>query len=273
MKRLNSSEALAQYTSQFVTIKMATNTKEWQEFHREFKGDHSGSVRVPFVYIIRSDGTTMFSGTGMMEVPEMGEVLHRTLGQSGRYFSERELSLLEDTKKKIAELQEAKDIKGAIALLRKVSKLGPLGEIPSYARPAMEMNELVAQMVNNGNDTLTSVVEKMESITSGIGEAIPEDEKLQFLDQYLKASDDYSGLKPLKPYFAKMRKLLKKDDGLSTLLRDYRAVLKSKSAKSISAIKKAVTRMELIVRNRDSGALVDKANAVIGELQERLEAK
>ena len=56
MKRLNESEELAAYTSQFVTVKMATNTPEWRQFHKDFKGSHTGSVSIPFVDVVRSDG-------------------------------------------------------------------------------------------------------------------------------------------------------------------------------------------------------------------------
>lgn len=267
MKRLNSSEALAQYTSQFVTVKMSTNTDVWQKFHREFKGNHSGSVSIPFMYIVRSDGTTMYTGSGMKEVPEMGQLLHEALGSSGKFLSEREVSVIAETKKNVEELLEAKDIKGAVAALKKVAKIGPLGEIPSYAEPAAAINEMVVQLAQDGQTALAPIAEQLESGKSGSGDKLKLTDKIKLLNDYLDIDNNYAALSPLKPNFKKVKALIRKDDGINELYRDLKSIRESELAKSPSSVNKALRKLEAIVDKRKSGEIADKARALIAKLK------
>jgi len=267
MKSLNSSKALAQYTSQFVTVKMSTKTDVWQDFHREFKGDHSGSVTVPFMYIVRSDGTTMYTGSGMKEVSEMGQLLHEALGSSGKFLSEKEVSVIAATQKKVEELLEADDIKGAIAALKKVAKIGPLGEIPSYAEPAAAMNAVVVKLAQDGQAGLVPIAEQLESGKSESGEKLELSDKIKLLNDYLDIDDSYAALKPLKADFKKVKALIKKDDGINELYRDLLSIRKSESANSPSSVNKALRKLEAIVDKRKSGQVADMASALIKKLK------
>lgn len=272
MENLNSSAALAKYTSQFVTVKMSTSDKEWQKFHSDFKGDYKGSISVPFVYIIRSDGTTMYTGSGMMEVEEMGQVLHKTLGQSGKFLSEKDLYTLVETKKKVEELIEAEDAKGAVAALKKVLKMGPVGQIPSYAKAATEMNVVAGQLVSDGQAAVVPILEKMQTMTSEDSNSeVSESDRVELLSSYLETSDSYAALKPLKPAFAKIKKLIKKDDDFDALLKDLRTIDRAQAAKTKTPIEKALVKLEGIMEKRTSGPIFDKASSAAEELKKKLE--
>jgi len=164
MERLNSSSELKRYTSQFVTAKIETDSAEWGPFHKQYRDEKSFGI--PYMYIVRSDGTKLWAGSASMEVPEMGKILHKTLGESGGVISESQAKLLMTTKEKILALQEEGDVDGAIEQLRKVAKVGPLGEIPSFAKAATEMNEIATQMITQGQESLTSIIGKLEAVNS-----------------------------------------------------------------------------------------------------------
>ncbi len=272
MNRLNSSEALAQYTSQFVTVKMSTSgadRKTWQEFHREFKGDHEGTVPVPFVYIVRSDGTTMFTGSGMMEVPEMGKLLHKALNQSGKLFSEKELGKLVEANQKILAWREKGDIKQAVAQLRDVSQLGPPGEIHSFAKPAIELNATVTQLITEGRTALTSITANLEKAKSGTDPDVTDSDRVKWLSEYLKVRGDFAGLKPLKRDFTKAKKLIQKDDVLSGMKKDLEVILDADSANSKTSVKRALKKLNSVLEKRTQGEIFDKATAAIAKLKEK----
>jgi len=71
----------------------------------------------------------------------------------------------------------------------------------------------------------------------------------------------------------KARKLVKDSDDLSGLQRDLKSIRSTAKAKSSSSISKAIEKLEVIVKKRESGEMVDRTNAVIAELKEKLASK
>lgn len=268
MKRLNSSAELKRYTSQFVTAKIETDSEEWGPFHNEYRDDES-SFGIPYMYIVRSDGTRLWAGSASMEIPEMGKILHEKLGESGSVISASQAKLLMTTKEKIEELQELGDIDGAVAQLRKVAKIGPIGEIPSFAKAATEMNDVASALISKGQEQLTDVLKKLEAVKADS----PEADNVAMMSNFLDVTDTYYGLKPMKLDFMKARKMIKESDGLSALQRDLKTIRGSESVKSNSSIGKAIGKLELIIEKRESGKVVDIANARIAELKEKLSSK
>ena len=244
---------------------MATNTEEWREFHRDYKGSYDGSISIPFVYVVRSDGESLFAGKGMVTVPEMGRILHQALSQSGRYFSDQDTNRLIVTAQKMATLRDEGETAKAISQLRKVSKLGPQGEIPSYAKPALDLNALVNEFVEAGKSQLKPIEEALESAASS-----SEAEKLMLIADYLKVASQFNGLKPLKADFARVKKIMRKHEDFRDLQRGLEIIRKTESAKSKTSIERAIEKAQKIVDQRKSGALVDQANEAIESLQRRL---
>ena len=244
---------------------MATNTDEWREFHREYKGSYNGSVSIPFVYVVRSDGEPLFAGKGMVTVPEMGQILHKSLSQSGRYFSEQDTSRLVDTAQKMATLRDEGETAKAIAQLRKVSNLGPPGEIPSFAKPALELNALVNEIAESGRSQLAPIEEALKSAANST-----EEDKLKLISEYLQVSDQYKALKPLRADFSRVKKIMRKEEDFRDLQRGLETIRKTESAKSKSSIERAIEKVQKIVDERESGALVDQAKSAIESLQQRL---
>ena len=244
---------------------MATNTDEWREFHRDYKGSYNGSISIPFVYVVRSDGESLFAGKGMVTVPEMGQILHQSLSQSGRYFSDQDTNRLIDTAQKVATLRDEGETAKAIAQLRKVSKLGPPGEIPSFAKPALELNALVNEIAEAGRSQLAPIEVTLKSAADST-----EEDKLKLISDYLEVSDQFKALKPLRADFSRVKKIMRKDEDFRDLQRGLEAIRKTESAKSKSSIERAIEKLQIIVDERKSGALVDRANAAIESLQQRL---
>lgn len=244
---------------------MATNTPEWREFHREFKGSYKGSISIPFIYVIRSDGESLFAGKGTVTVPEMGQILHQSLSQSGRNFSDQELSRLIDTAQKMVEFREEGETDKSISLLRKVSKLGPPGAIPSYAQPAQQLNDLVNEIVEEGKARLVPIEESLKEVKE-----FNEAQKLKLISGFIEVSDQYLGLKPLRADFVRVKKAMRSEDDFRELQKGLETIQKSKSAKSKTSIQRALEKVQAIVDQRKSGALVDQANNAIESLKQRL---
>ena len=176
------------------------------------------------------------------------------------------------THRKVLELQETGDIRSAIAQLRKIGKLGPMGEIPSYAKPVAELNTTVTQMVATGRESITPIAEKLMSGKSESAEAaessLTDADQVKLLWDYIKLSEDYKGFKPLRNDLAKINKLIGKDDDLSAKRRDLQTIFKSKSANTKSSIKRALKKLDGIVESHKEGQIADKASAAIDRLKE-----
>jgi predicted nucleotidyltransferase len=214
---------------------------------------------------VRSDGESLFAGKGMVAVPEMGQILHQSLSQSGRYFSDQELSRLIETAQKMAALRDDGETAKSISLLRKVSKLGPPGEIPSYAQPAQELNALVNEMVLEGRSRLTPIEESLTDAKN-----FDEAQKLKLISDFLEVSDQYQGLKPLRADFSRVKKAIRSEDDFRELQKGLETIRKTESAKSRTSIERAMEKVQEIVDQRKSGALVDQASKAIESLKKRL---
>ena len=256
---------MAAYTSQFVTVKMATNTPEWREFHRDFKGSFNGSVSIPFIYVVRSDGESLFAGKGTVTVAEMGKLLHQSLSQSGKYFSEQEIKRLTETVQTMTELRDEGETAKSISLLRKVSKLGPPGAIPSYAKPAEQLNSLVNEMVEEGRSRLTPIEESLK-----VAKDFDEAQKLKLISDFLEVSEQYQGLKPLRTDFVRIKKTMRSEDDFRELQKGQETIQKTESAKSKSSIERAIEKVQAIADQRKTGALADQASKAIEDLKQRL---
>ena len=204
-----------------------------------------------------------------MEVPAMAVVLKKAIAAGGVALNESNAQTLLNAKTKIEALQEEGDLEGAVDQLRKVSKFGPVGAIPSFATAAVEMNEIGTAMVEDAAEQLKPIVEKLEAIDAGT-QTSSEADSVKLLNEFLELSDVYASLKPLKPQFTKAKKLIKDSVELYAIQRDLKSIRSTQSVKSPSSFKKAIKKLELIVEKRQSGAVVDLVQARITELNEKL---
>lgn len=244
---------------------MATNTPEWREFHRDFKGSYKGGISIPFIYVVRSDGESLFAGKGTVTVPEMGQILHQSLSQSGTCFSDQEIKRLIETTQRMADFRDEGEMDKSISLLRKVSKLGPPGAIPSYAQPAQQLNDLVNEIVEEGKSRLAPIEKSLKDAKN-----FDEAQKLKLISDFLEVSDQYLGLKPLRADFVRVKKAMRSEDDFRELQKGLETIEKSEMAKSKLSIERAIEKVQAIVDQRKTGALVDQAKQAIENLNQRL---
>ena len=204
-----------------------------------------------------------------MEVPAMAMVLKKAIAAGGVSLNESNARVLINAKTKIEELQEEGDLAGAVDQLRKVSKFGPVGAIPSFATAAVEMNQLGSAIVQDAAAKLEPIVKKFEVIDAG-SETSSEADNVTLLSEFLDISDVYASLKPLKDQFTIAKRLIKDSDELTAIQRDLKSIRGTNSAKAPSSIQKAIKKLELIVERRQSGAVVDLVTVRIAELNKKL---
>ena len=144
---------------QFVPLKVVSTGDEWQKWARKFKKEGSS---IPIIYVVRADGEQLYGKSGALSGDALPQMLASVSQQSGRVFSESESLLLEECNE-AAENALAEDVfLEAAAALAPVSKLGTLGDLQSYAEPAIKSDELASKVLEQSRSALKEVEEKLD---------------------------------------------------------------------------------------------------------------
>ena len=98
-----------------------------------------------------------------MESAALRELLVDQAANAGRLLSPKEEAVLKKALEEAKQARKKGDAGGAVKSLLPWKKLGPLGGLNSYAKPAVDANKLVAQLTKEGKATLKDADEKASS--------------------------------------------------------------------------------------------------------------
>ena len=212
MERLNTDRSIGPLVAQFVPLKIETDgSDKWGEWSRKYSHEGSG---IPIVFVIRADGEKMYGKSGSpVELPRF---LASQLVSAGKIFSAAQLTqvqaAVEDAKKSLAE----GDSFTAIKRLDSLKRLGPTGKLGCFAEPAVEADQLVAQLIDEGKAALAAAKEQLSG-----------NEKLAGALGILSANRIYGVLPELKKDFGAAERELRKDGSLKELVAQAEAIDKA----------------------------------------------
>jgi hypothetical protein len=158
LNRLQTDQSLARYTGWFIPLKIETNGEEWGKWASRYR--HEGDS-IPIVFVVRADGQQLYAKSGSLPGPELLVMIEQVLSQAGTVYSDQQLQILQSTLDKSQELLTADDTAGAVREFSKISKLGTLGQLGSYARAAVEADGFAQKLVEQGKTALTGANNKL----------------------------------------------------------------------------------------------------------------
>ena len=259
MKTLVSNKSIAPYAAQFVPVKLDVNSSEYRVWARDLKRT-SDAKGVPVVYVVRSDGETLYGQGGGISDDGLKKLLMTSLKTSGRVLSDKEVATLDRAAEKFESLQKAGDNSGAVKAINKVGRLGVPGQIPSYAEAANRVNKLA-------ETTATEITAKLEELQSVI-EAGETAEKLDAILAALKLGSDYGSLKILKPELVKFKKTLGKNKEITQLVKEAKVINSAVTATSKVAKKRAAEKLKVLIESSDIGAMKSSAQETLDSLKD-----
>jgi hypothetical protein len=165
--------------------------------------------------VIRADGEKMYGKSG-----SLGEQLPRFLAaqlvSAGKVLSPAQLEQVRAAVEEAKQAIEAGDSLKAVKRLETLKKLGPVGKLGSYAAPALEADQLVAQLVEEGKAALASAKEQLagnDPFAGALG--------------ILSSNRIYGSLSELKKDLGAAERDLRKDGSLKEVVAQAEAVDKA----------------------------------------------
>ena len=250
--------ALAPFVSQYVSVYIHADDPEgtsWEKKH----GWPTGNM-LPFVYVLRADGETLFKHSGIMQSAELRELLVTQAAMAGRLLSPKEDAILKKALEEAKQGRKKDDPGQAVKSLLPLKKLGPLGGLNCYAKPAVEANQLVAQLTKEGKATLKEIDEKLSSGNATFDAALA----------YARAKRVFTPLTTLKIELATASRKYERVRDLADTLRQAEAVDRAEAtAASPHGKGKAIEAFQRIV---SAYADTEAANVAAKELKKLADA-
>lgn len=254
---MGTEKKIAPYAAQFVPVKLDVNSNEFRSWSKDLKETSKGTG-VPYIYVVRSDGETLYGGGGALPGDKLGMMLASTLQNSGRVLSAKEVDTLGTVVERYESSIEAGDIAGAVKALNKTGRMGVPGQIASYAKAANKVNELA-------KTAATEVVAKLEELGGSIESSETGDQLTAILASQ-KLESDYGSLKILKPEFSKFKKALGKNKEISQLVKEAKIISAANSASSKTAKKRALEKLQQLIDSTEIDAVKTTAKSALEEL-------
>jgi tetratricopeptide (TPR) repeat protein len=206
---------------QFVPLKVETDGEDWGKWAREYP--HEGNS-IPIIYIIRADGQKMYGRSGGLPGDALPQLMSQQLAQAGRIFNDHEFALLEKSLASANKTLADGDAHAAVKTITGIRKLGPLGNLGSFAKAAIEADALVKKLTEQGKTRLDEAKQK-------IAAGNPPFEAVLALAETDRV---YSLLPDLKNELSAAVRDLRKDAALRTTLEQAEALDKAKGLLSPS---------------------------------------
>ncbi len=176
---------MARYTGWFIPLKIETNGEEWGKWASQYR--HEGNS-IPIVFVVRADGQQLYAKSGALPGPELLLMIEQVLGQAGTIYSDQQLQMLKSSLDKSQELLTAGDTAGAVREFGKLSKIGTLGQLGSYAQAAVQADSFAKKLVEQARTALTEANDKLGQEATRLEGALA----------LAEAKRIYSALPPLK---------------------------------------------------------------------------
>ncbi len=214
--------------------------------------------RYPYVFIVRSDGKTLYGDGGLTAQTKLIPLMESALQTSGQILNAREAETLSTSAERFVNLSGSGDIAGAIKAINRAGRVGTPGAIPSFAESAIKVNKLVKEMA-------TEVMGKLEELEGTI-ESSQSTERLDAVLASLKLTSDYRDLKILKPEFSKFKKKLGKNKEISQLVKEAKIINTAVAAQSKTAVKRAAEKLKALIDTTEIAEIKTAAQTALDDL-------
>ncbi len=222
---------------QFVPLKVETAGEPWQKWARQYPPEGNG---IPIIYIIRADGTKLYGKSGPVPGENLGPFLATHLATAGRVLNDAEAKLLTEAVAAANQAIADGDTFNAVKSLCGTKRIGPLGNVGSFAKVAAEADRLIKQFNEEGKARLEEI---RTNLTSGSGS----------FDDVLALAEtkrNYQMLPALKVDLTVVAREVNKDAALRGMLRPAEVLdralalltLPNYRSRGIAGLKQVVTR-------------------------------
>ncbi len=254
MKRLNTDRSLAPLVAQFVPLKIDTQTPEWQAWARKYP--HEGTA-IPILYVVRADGTKMYAQSNALPDDALGPFLLASLREAGRILSASELEAIQKAAETARAAQEQGDTFAAVKALAGLKKIGTPGELGSYAASAIAVDQLAAQLNEQGKLALADAEEKLAG-----------DDPLAGALALVEVKRIYALLPSLKSEVTSAYTQHERDADTKTLLAQAAAFDRAKTLASETRTRRqGIASLERIAAQDANPAIAELARAELAKLQ------
>lgn len=215
MSRLSTERALAPLVAQFVPLKVSTESPAWSDWARRYQAEGSA---IPKIYVVRADGQQLYGSSGSMDTPALGRLMLQALNSAGRVFTNEELAVLTETVAEAKKAMEADDPFTAVVKLKTLKRFGEPGDLKSFAQPAVEADELVKQLTQEGQAALDQAREQLEEKPQDFAAALA----------FTEADRIYSQLPSLERAFGEISRSLERTLGDSETFRQAETISRAR---------------------------------------------
>jgi hypothetical protein len=255
MERLSTDRSIAPLVAQFVPLKIETdNPASWSAWSRKYRPEGRG---IPIIFVVRADGQKLYGKSGSLSGPALPQLMQTMLSKSGRILSDQQIVSLEGAVSEAKKAKEAGDISATIRALMPINKVGPLGNLGSAAASAIEVDQLVKQLTDEGTASLDAAVKKLTESQDSTEAAI----------EYVTVKGNYAQLATMKTPLIEAGRTLAKRSELSDVLRQAEAFNRARTeAREVRTKKKGVDTLERLASQTANSEIATLALAELREL-------
>ncbi|MEE2639926.1 MAG: SHD1 domain-containing protein [Planctomycetota bacterium] len=146
--------------TQFVPLKVDTATPEYAALQQKHRSEGN---TIPKIFVIRADGKKLYAQSGSLSGDQLPSLMAAAVREMGRPLDLGEVKVLSEINQKIETSLEEGDFRTAGTLFKKVKKLGPFGQIKSFAGAAITNNSLAGQMTASVSELVAGYGENLDS--------------------------------------------------------------------------------------------------------------
>ena len=245
--------------AQFVPLKVETKGEAWSSWSRKYPP--AGNA-IPLIYIIRADGEQVFGSSGGIAGAALPALLMQQLARAGTVYFPKQLTQLADLTQKAQQALDKQDPSAALRILGAARRLGPPGNLGSFARAARQADALFNKLVQQGNSNFTLAQEKMAGVET-------EFEGVLLL---FETEREYGALPELKAKLTKAVRQVKRDESMKTVVKQVDVFNQAKVfAKSSRTKVRAVSWLEAIIAHFPDSQAAKYARDELGRIQAKAE--
>ena len=116
---------------------------------------------LPFLYIVRADGKALFASSGVVDNKRLAMELQSGVAKAGKLLSLKKSEALAAVVEELQDDLSGDDLPVSMQAVTRLKRFGPIGKIPSYAKPAVDANQLVEELRKKCNAGLDAFQEKI----------------------------------------------------------------------------------------------------------------
>lgn len=247
--------------AQVVPIKLDTGSEVWQTWARKHKAEGKG---IPIVYVVRADGETLYANSGTLNDNQLKILLTAAMNNAGLVLGEKDVNILTEVTKQFQEFRLNGDPKSALKSLKPAKRyLGKSGQVGSYAKPAIDLNQEIRLLVQAANDSIQDVANQVEKAKEQ-----SEEEQIRAIQKYLGIKDQYADLKPSKSELSRIYSNLRKNEQMKSLYDSIRILDMAAAAKSASQKSRYRDKLQKLLETTPFPGIKSRAETILGQLQD-----